>query len=165
MFRARADWTLTHTSHKDTEQSTIEVSITLDGVTPTDSLIRWSPTEWTSVCRELPVSADKMFRTSNKPEIWTPYISTVAWRFNPMECTFSWKNKLNELFKIFPPFMDIFRNQTLQCSEKISERKNPLLHYAQTGSGAHPASYPMGAGSYFTGSKAAGTWSWPLTST
>jgi hypothetical protein len=34
-FRAQADWTLTHTSHKDTEQSIIEASITL-----TDKLIR-----------------------------------------------------------------------------------------------------------------------------
>jgi hypothetical protein len=33
VFRAQADRTLTHTSHKDTEQSTIEASITLDGVT------------------------------------------------------------------------------------------------------------------------------------
>jgi hypothetical protein len=40
VFREQADWTLTHTSHKDTEQSTIEASITLDGVTLTDSLIR-----------------------------------------------------------------------------------------------------------------------------
>jgi hypothetical protein len=31
---------LTHTSHKGTEQSRIEASITLDGVTLTDSLIR-----------------------------------------------------------------------------------------------------------------------------
>jgi hypothetical protein len=36
MFSAQADWTLTHTSDKDTEQSTIEASITLDGVTLTD---------------------------------------------------------------------------------------------------------------------------------
>jgi hypothetical protein len=35
VFRAQADWTLTHTSHKDTEQSTIETSITLNGVTLT----------------------------------------------------------------------------------------------------------------------------------
>jgi hypothetical protein len=35
VFRAQADWTLTYTSHKDTEQSTLEVSITLDGVTLT----------------------------------------------------------------------------------------------------------------------------------
>jgi hypothetical protein len=42
VFSAQADWTLTHTSHKDTEQSTIEASITVDGVTLTDSLIRWS---------------------------------------------------------------------------------------------------------------------------
>jgi hypothetical protein len=40
VFRAQADRTLTHTSHKETEQSTIEASITLDGVTLTDSLIR-----------------------------------------------------------------------------------------------------------------------------
>jgi hypothetical protein len=31
---------LTHTSHKDTEQRTIEASITHDGVTLTDPLIR-----------------------------------------------------------------------------------------------------------------------------
>jgi hypothetical protein len=39
VFRAQADWTLAHTSHKDTEQNTIQASITLDGVTLTDSLI------------------------------------------------------------------------------------------------------------------------------
>jgi hypothetical protein len=46
VFSVQADWTLTHTSHKDTERSTIEASITLDGVTLTDPLIRWSPNEW-----------------------------------------------------------------------------------------------------------------------
>jgi hypothetical protein len=54
VFRAQADWTLTHTSHKDTDQSVMETSITLDGVTLTDSLIRWSPNKWPSVCREIP---------------------------------------------------------------------------------------------------------------
>jgi hypothetical protein len=39
----------------------MEASITLDGVTLTDPLIRWSPTEWPSVCPEIPVSTDKMF--------------------------------------------------------------------------------------------------------
>jgi hypothetical protein len=48
-------------------------AITLDGVTLTDSLIGWSPNEWPSVCRDIPVSADKMFRTSNKPTQWTLY--------------------------------------------------------------------------------------------
>jgi hypothetical protein len=56
VFTAQADWTLTHTSHTDTEQMTIEASITLDGVTRTDSLIRWSPNEWLLVCREIPGS-------------------------------------------------------------------------------------------------------------
>jgi hypothetical protein len=40
MFRAQADWTLTNMSHKDTEYSTIQASITFDGVTRTDSMLR-----------------------------------------------------------------------------------------------------------------------------
>jgi hypothetical protein len=40
VFRAQADLALTHTCHTDTEQSTIEASVTLDGVTLIDSLIR-----------------------------------------------------------------------------------------------------------------------------
>jgi hypothetical protein len=39
MLIAQADWTFTYTSHTDTEQSTVETSVTLDGVTLTDSLI------------------------------------------------------------------------------------------------------------------------------
>jgi hypothetical protein len=70
MFSTQADWTLTHTRHKDTEHSTIEASITLDVVTMTDLLIRWSPNEWPSVCREIPVSAGKSFWT---PAKWTSY--------------------------------------------------------------------------------------------
>jgi hypothetical protein len=43
-------------------------------------------------------------------------------------------------------------------------RDFPLLHVIQTGSGAHPASYPMGSGRSFPGDNAAGEWIWPLTS-
>jgi hypothetical protein len=39
-----------------------------------------------------------------------------------------------------------------------------LHHRVQTGSGAHPASYPMGTRCSFPGCKAAEAWSWPLTS-
>jgi hypothetical protein len=39
-----------------------------------------------------------------------------------------------------------------------------LHHRVQTGSGAHPASYPMGTRGSFPGGKAAGAWIWPLTS-
>jgi hypothetical protein len=39
-----------------------------------------------------------------------------------------------------------------------------LHHRVQNGSGAHPASYPMGTRDCFPGGKAAGAWSWPLTS-
>jgi len=38
------------------------------------------------------------------------------------------------------------------------------LHRVQNGSGAHPASYPLGTGMSFPWGKAAGAWSWPLTS-
>jgi hypothetical protein len=38
-----------------------------------------------------------------------------------------------------------------------------LLHVVQTGSGVH-LTYPMGTGGSFSGDKAAGAWSWPLTS-
>jgi hypothetical protein len=41
----------------------------------------------------------------------------------------------------------------------------PLHHRIQTGSGAHPASFPIGSGSSFPGGKTAGAWSSPLTST
>jgi hypothetical protein len=37
-----------------------------------------------------------------------------------------------------------------------------LHHRVDTGSGAHPAFYPMGTGGSFHGGKAAGAWSWPL---
>jgi hypothetical protein len=55
----------------------MEASITLDDVTLADPLIRWSRNGWLSVCRKIPVSADKMFRTSNKPSKWTPYILSI----------------------------------------------------------------------------------------
>jgi hypothetical protein len=38
-----------------------------------------------------------------------------------------------------------------------------LHHRVQNGSGAHPASYPMGTRGSFPGGKASGAWSWPLT--
>jgi hypothetical protein len=39
VFSAQADWTLIHTCHKDTEQSSTGASVTLDGVRLTDPLI------------------------------------------------------------------------------------------------------------------------------
>jgi len=53
-------------------------------------------------------------------------------------------------FSLFPPKKN---------GEGIS-----LRHRFQTGSGAHPASYPMGTGVYFHGDNAAWTWNWPLIS-
>jgi hypothetical protein len=39
-----------------------------------------------------------------------------------------------------------------------------LHHRVQTGSGAHPDSYPIGTRGSFPGGKAVWSWSWPLTS-
>jgi hypothetical protein len=39
-----------------------------------------------------------------------------------------------------------------------------LHHRVQTGSGAHPAFYPMGTGGCFPRGEVAGAWNWPLTS-
>jgi hypothetical protein len=39
-----------------------------------------------------------------------------------------------------------------------------IRHRVQTGSGAHPASYPIGTVGSFLGGKTAGAWSWQLTS-
>jgi hypothetical protein len=39
-----------------------------------------------------------------------------------------------------------------------------IRNQVQTGSGAHPASYPMDTGSSIPGDKAAGAWTWPITS-
>jgi hypothetical protein len=111
VFRAQADWTLTHMSHKDTEQSTVEASITLDGVTLTDSLIRWSPNEWPSVCREIPVSADKMFWMSNKLAQWTLYIDGHCqishWNFNELCTTYIF---LSVLFSFLFPATNLIQN-------------------------------------------------------
>jgi hypothetical protein len=41
---------------------------------------------------------------------------------------------------------------------------NATRHCVQTGSGAHPAPYTSVTVGYFPGGKAAGAWSWPLTS-
>jgi hypothetical protein len=38
-----------------------------------------------------------------------------------------------------------------------------FIYRVQNGSGAHPASYPMGTRGSFPGGKAAGVRSWPLT--
>jgi hypothetical protein len=40
VFSVQAEWTLTHANHEDAEQSTVKASMTLVGVTLTDSLMR-----------------------------------------------------------------------------------------------------------------------------
>jgi len=42
-----------------------------------------------------------------------------------------------------------------------ARRETSLRHRVQTNSGAQPASYQMGTGESFIGSKDTGAWSWP----
>jgi hypothetical protein len=71
---------------------------------------------------------------------------------------------LSHLHSILEILFTLFRLATGWTTEgsEFGSRKGQefsLLQVAQTGSGVHPTSYPMG-----TGGKAAGAWSWPLTS-
>jgi len=52
----------------------------------------------------------------------------------------------------------------LERQEFDSWQENGLLFFrhVQTGPGAQPASYPMGNGVSFSGSKAVGAWSLPI---
>jgi hypothetical protein len=61
------------------------------------------------------------------------------------------------------------RRQRTQHGFTLKERKKGTQEWkvfkcSQTGSGAYRASYPMGTGGSFSGSKATGARSWPLTS-
>jgi hypothetical protein len=77
--------------------------------------------------------------------------------------------KENFLFSSVLRFRAIFPRRVLDdrsCRFRFpaGARNFSLHHCVQNGSGVHPASYPMGTRGSFPGSKAAGAWSWPLTS-
>jgi len=59
------------------------------------------------------------------------------------------------ILKYFPVFYELGASKFRLSSSPQRE----------TGSGTHPASYPMGTGSSFCGGKGTGAWSWPLTPT
>jgi hypothetical protein len=84
-----------------TEQSTIESSITVDGITLTGPLNRWSPNEWHSVCWEVTVSVNKMFWTSNEHPILqdlTVSVATLDIRYVIL------------FYKLLPCFNELFLN-------------------------------------------------------
>jgi hypothetical protein len=57
-----------------------------------------------------------------------------------------------------------FRIKDLRVRFPAGDGNFYLHHRVQNGSEAHPASYPMGTRGFFPEGKAAGAWSWPLTS-
>jgi hypothetical protein len=88
VFRAQADWTLTHMSHKDRKEHNRSFYHTRWRNTDwlTDQVI----TEWMtfSLPGDTTVSANKMFWTSNMPQQWTLYIKPLKliekWRCSSM---------------------------------------------------------------------------------
>jgi hypothetical protein len=59
----------------------------------------------------------------------------------------------------------IYISQTFNMHIETNSAENFSLHHrVQTDFVAHPASYPMGTSGSIPGSKAAGEWSWSLTS-
>jgi hypothetical protein len=67
---------------------------------------------------------------------------------------------------VYIPHIHVLHGQcsVLICITVHIIRCFPFLQSVLTGSGAHPASYPMGSEGSFPKCKGAGTWSWPLTS-
>jgi hypothetical protein len=62
-----------------------------------------------------------------------------------------------------PPITSFILGPNILLSTMFS-RNFSLHHHVRNGSGVYPASYPMGTRGSFRGGKAAGVWSWPLTS-
>jgi hypothetical protein len=72
----------------------------------------------------------------------------------------------NSLISLRRQFLDFLSNVEYKNRNVLFYNKVLCLsrHRVQNGSGAHPASYPMGNRGSFPGGKATGAWSWPLTS-
>jgi hypothetical protein len=64
---------------------------------------------------------------------------------------------------ILKGFLTVERLATGRGSSPGRIKNYFLLHVVQTGSGTHPTYHLMGTWGYFSGCKAAGAWSWPLT--
>jgi hypothetical protein len=83
--------------------------------------------------------------------------------------TLSWKVKTSQSWVISPLFFTVHKkvNVDYRCSRvrfPAGAGNFALPHRVQNGSGTHPASYPMCTRGSYPGGKAAGAWSWPLTS-
>jgi hypothetical protein len=100
----------------------------------------------------------KHFRASYTSQIWR-VLSAIYW---DIERKTKWlrKNKINSGTGLGYGMDD--RGSGFDSRQGAGNF--PVHHRVQTGSGAHPASYLVGTRGSFPGDKAAGAWSWPLTS-
>jgi hypothetical protein len=69
-----------------------------------------------------------------------------------------------EMTSSFETSVDFQRTARIQGYIPGRAKGFSLLRDVQSGSGAHPTSYKKGTGGCFPGGKAAGAWSWLLTS-
>jgi hypothetical protein len=122
--------------------------------------------------RKIPVPAS----TWNKPSHYTDNLSPneVCYFFSFCKSN---ESALFKLWLVISDLVDLSRGSSIGIAlgygldDRDSRVRVPargtdssLHHHVQHGSGAHPAVYPMGTRSSFPGGKAAGPWSWPLTS-
>jgi hypothetical protein len=156
--------TLTHTSNEDTEQSTIEASITFDGVTLTDSLIEWSLKDWPSVCREIPQClpircSGRLITLQNEHSVFV-YINI----FTVSISCFTVYQGVTGVVQSVERLATGWKSEGSELESRKGQEFS-FRHIVQTGSGVHPESYPKRNVTFFPGCKAVGAWSWPLTST
>jgi hypothetical protein len=107
--------------------------------------------------------------------LWSAYLF-LPWGIETTDCDFSWLSPANSYefcdnslrYFAFLPYSQRWAADwtivVLGFDSRWGAGNFSLNHLVQTGSWAHPASYPMGTRSSFPGGKAAGAWSWPLTS-
>jgi hypothetical protein len=99
----------------------------------------------------------KKFRAFHGARMFSVVFTRAVTKPHPDPNEFSYDTSTPYLFEIHIIFSSRGRSSSPSGGQEFS-----LFHVVQTGSGAYPASYPMGTGGYFSGVNAAEAWSWPL---
>jgi hypothetical protein len=102
--------------------------------------------------------------------IWCNVFSSIAWWIIKHRDKYSFSLEVAPILNYSPRDRrkswcnDWLRTGRPRGRSLSPSRVKNFLYVVLTGSGVYPTSYPMGTGSSFSRDKAAGTWSWPLTS-
>jgi hypothetical protein len=92
----RAVWLQTHTSHRDTEQSTIEAYITLDGITWTHCSgdHRINDLQFAGRYQCLPICSGSLIRLQNEHPIYRPYLLAMKRSWRQWDGNLFWKHHM-----------------------------------------------------------------------